>query len=137
MTRPPLVLALIALAAAPACKVVADPPGGLLTFEVREVAWDPPTPRIVLFVSDDRAAEGLFPQMQVLDNLIATRLDAGSHDRVSAEAAPELDMAALGRTEIVDFLEFLLQLLAFFARQINHMPMDDNFTGLFLEIKIL
>ncbi|MFL6796844.1 MAG: sugar ABC transporter ATP-binding protein [Xanthobacteraceae bacterium] len=34
--------------------------------------------RNMLFVSDDRAAEGLFPQMQVLDNLIATRLDAGS-----------------------------------------------------------
>jgi ribose transport system ATP-binding protein/rhamnose transport system ATP-binding protein len=32
--------------------------------------------RNVLFVSDDRAAEGLFPQMTVLDNLVATRLDA-------------------------------------------------------------
>jgi ABC-type sugar transport system ATPase subunit len=32
--------------------------------------------RNVLFVSDDRVAEGLFPQMTVLDNLIATRLDA-------------------------------------------------------------
>ena len=30
--------------------------------------------RNVLFVSDDRAAEGLFPQMSVLDNLVATRL---------------------------------------------------------------
>ncbi len=34
--------------------------------------------RNVLFVSDDRAAEGLFPQMTVLDNLIATRLDASA-----------------------------------------------------------
>ncbi len=34
--------------------------------------------RNVLFVSDDRAAEGLFPQMTVLDNLVATRLDASS-----------------------------------------------------------
>jgi ABC-type sugar transport system ATPase subunit len=34
--------------------------------------------RNVLFVSDDRAAEGLFPQMTVLDNLIATRLGASS-----------------------------------------------------------
>jgi ribose transport system ATP-binding protein/rhamnose transport system ATP-binding protein len=32
--------------------------------------------RNVLFVSDDRAAEGLFPQMTVLDNLVATRLEA-------------------------------------------------------------
>jgi ABC-type sugar transport system ATPase subunit len=32
----------------------------------------------VLFISDDRAAEGLFPQMTVLDNLVATRLDASS-----------------------------------------------------------
>jgi ABC-type sugar transport system ATPase subunit len=32
--------------------------------------------RNVLFVSDDRATEGLFPQMTVLDNLVATRLDA-------------------------------------------------------------
>jgi ABC-type sugar transport system ATPase subunit len=32
--------------------------------------------RNVLFVSDDRAAEGLFPQMTVLDNLVATRLKA-------------------------------------------------------------
>jgi ABC-type sugar transport system ATPase subunit len=30
----------------------------------------------VLFVSDDRAAEGLFPQLTVLDNLVATKLDA-------------------------------------------------------------
>jgi len=29
-----------------------------------------------LFVSDDRAAEGLFPQMTVLDNLVATQLGA-------------------------------------------------------------
>jgi ABC-type sugar transport system ATPase subunit len=34
--------------------------------------------RNVLFVSDDRAAEGLFPQMTVLDNLVATRLGASS-----------------------------------------------------------
>jgi ribose transport system ATP-binding protein/rhamnose transport system ATP-binding protein len=34
--------------------------------------------RNVLFVSDDRAAEGLFPQMTVLDNLIATRLGAST-----------------------------------------------------------
>jgi ribose transport system ATP-binding protein len=34
--------------------------------------------RNVLFVSDDRAAEGLFPQMTVLDNLVATRLDAAA-----------------------------------------------------------
>jgi ABC-type sugar transport system ATPase subunit len=34
--------------------------------------------RNVLFVSDDRAAEGLFPQMSVLDNLVATRLDASA-----------------------------------------------------------
>jgi len=32
--------------------------------------------RNVLFVSDDRAAEGLFPQLTVLDNLVATKLDA-------------------------------------------------------------
>jgi ABC-type sugar transport system ATPase subunit len=32
----------------------------------------------VLFVSDDRATEGLFPQMTVLDNLVATRLDASA-----------------------------------------------------------
>lgn len=34
--------------------------------------------RNVLFVSDDRATEGLFPQMTVLDNLVATRLDASA-----------------------------------------------------------
>ena len=34
--------------------------------------------RNVLFVSDDRAAEGLFPQMTVLDNLVATRLGAST-----------------------------------------------------------
>jgi ribose transport system ATP-binding protein/rhamnose transport system ATP-binding protein len=34
--------------------------------------------RNVLFVSDDRAAEGLFPQMTVLDNLVATRLGAAA-----------------------------------------------------------
>jgi len=34
--------------------------------------------RDVLFVSDDRAAEGLFPQMSVLDNLIAAQLPAFS-----------------------------------------------------------
>jgi ABC-type sugar transport system ATPase subunit len=32
----------------------------------------------VLFISDDRASEGLFPQMTVLDNLVATRLDASA-----------------------------------------------------------
>jgi ribose transport system ATP-binding protein/rhamnose transport system ATP-binding protein len=32
--------------------------------------------RNVLFVSDDRAAEGLFPELSVLDNLVATRLGA-------------------------------------------------------------
>jgi ribose transport system ATP-binding protein/rhamnose transport system ATP-binding protein len=32
----------------------------------------------VLFVSDDRATEGLFPQMTVLDNLVATRLGAAT-----------------------------------------------------------
>jgi ABC-type sugar transport system ATPase subunit len=32
----------------------------------------------VLFISDDRASEGLFPQMTVLDNLVATRLDAAA-----------------------------------------------------------
>ena len=32
--------------------------------------------RNVLFVSDDRAAEGLFPDLSVLDNLVATRLGA-------------------------------------------------------------
>jgi ribose transport system ATP-binding protein/rhamnose transport system ATP-binding protein len=32
--------------------------------------------RNVLFLSDDRAGEGLFPEMTVLDNLVATRLDA-------------------------------------------------------------
>lgn len=31
--------------------------------------------RNVLFISDDRAGEGLFPQMTVMDNLVATRLD--------------------------------------------------------------
>jgi ribose transport system ATP-binding protein/rhamnose transport system ATP-binding protein len=34
--------------------------------------------RNVLFVSDDRAAEGLFPELSVLDNLVATRLGACS-----------------------------------------------------------
>jgi ABC-type sugar transport system ATPase subunit len=34
--------------------------------------------RNVLFVSDDRAGEGLFPQMTVMDNLIATRLDVSA-----------------------------------------------------------
>jgi ABC-type sugar transport system ATPase subunit len=34
--------------------------------------------RNVLFVSEDRAAEGLFPQMTVLDNLIATSLGAAA-----------------------------------------------------------
>src|SRR5262249_57670340 len=33
--------------------------------------------RNVLFSPDDRAAEGLFPQLTVLDNLVASRLDAG------------------------------------------------------------
>ena len=33
----------------------------------------------VLFISDDRASEGLFPQMTVLDNLVATRLDVSAH----------------------------------------------------------
>jgi ABC-type sugar transport system ATPase subunit len=31
----------------------------------------------VLFIPDDRAAEGLFPQLTVLDNLVASRLEAG------------------------------------------------------------
>jgi ABC-type sugar transport system ATPase subunit len=34
--------------------------------------------RNVLFVSDDRAGEGLFPQMTVMDNLVATRLDVSA-----------------------------------------------------------
>jgi ribose transport system ATP-binding protein/rhamnose transport system ATP-binding protein len=34
--------------------------------------------RNILFVSDDRAAEGLFPQLTVLDNLVATSLGATS-----------------------------------------------------------
>ena len=42
----------------------------------------------VLFVSDDRAAEGLFPQMTVLDNLVATRLDASA--RVGVLSWPTL-----------------------------------------------
>jgi len=32
--------------------------------------------RNVFFISEDRAAEGLFPPLKVLDNLVATRLDA-------------------------------------------------------------
>jgi len=34
--------------------------------------------RNVLFVSDDRGAEGLFPQLTVLDNLVASRLGAAT-----------------------------------------------------------
>src|SRR5262249_56052421 len=33
--------------------------------------------RNVLFIPEDRTAEGLFPQLTVLDNLVASRLDAG------------------------------------------------------------
>jgi ABC-type sugar transport system ATPase subunit len=34
--------------------------------------------RDMLFVTDDRAAEGVFPQMTALDNLVAARLDAAA-----------------------------------------------------------
>jgi ribose transport system ATP-binding protein/rhamnose transport system ATP-binding protein len=44
--------------------------------------------RDVLFVSDDRAAEGLFPQMNVLDNLIATQL--AGHTRWGTLSWPAL-----------------------------------------------
>jgi ABC-type sugar transport system ATPase subunit len=55
--------------------------------------------RNVLFVSDDRAAEGLFPQMTVLDNLVATRLDASA--RMGVLSWPALRRMGAGLAERV------------------------------------
>jgi ABC-type sugar transport system ATPase subunit len=55
--------------------------------------------RNVLFVSDDRAAEGLFPQMTVLDNLVATRLDAAR--RIGVLSWPALRRMGAGLAERV------------------------------------
>ena len=97
MTRPPLVLALIALAAAPACKVVADAPGGLLTFEVREVAWDPPTPRIVLFVSDDKT----YPCFNFgIENDLSVQNQSIRVEMSGAITAPSICLEAIGPAQI-------------------------------------
>ena len=55
--------------------------------------------RNVLFVSDDRATEGLFPQMTVLDNLVATRLEAAR--RMGVLCWPALRRMGAGLAERV------------------------------------
>jgi ABC-type sugar transport system ATPase subunit len=55
--------------------------------------------RDVLFVSDDRASEGLFPQMSVLDNLVATRL--GAFARLGVLSWPALRRMGIGLAERV------------------------------------
>jgi ABC-type sugar transport system ATPase subunit len=55
--------------------------------------------RNVLFVSDDRATEGLFPQMTVLDNLVATRLEAAR--RMGVLCWPALRRMGVGLAERV------------------------------------
>jgi ABC-type sugar transport system ATPase subunit len=56
----------------------------------------------VLFVSDDRAVEGLFPQMTVLDNLVATRLEASARMGVLSWPALRRMGAALAQRVGVD-----------------------------------
>src|SRR5262249_56592069 len=53
--------------------------------------------RNVLFIPDDRAAEGLFPQLTVLDNLVAGRLDVGVRMGVRSLRAVRRSGAGLGR----------------------------------------
>jgi ABC-type sugar transport system ATPase subunit len=55
--------------------------------------------RNVLFVSEDRAGEGLFPQMSVLDNLIATRLHR--YSRMGVLSWPDLRRAGARLAEQV------------------------------------
>jgi ribose transport system ATP-binding protein/rhamnose transport system ATP-binding protein len=55
--------------------------------------------RNVLFVSDDRVAEGLFPQMTVLDNLVAARLEASA--RMGVLSWPALRRMGAGLAERV------------------------------------
>ncbi len=98
MTRPPALLAFVALAALPACGILdATPEGGLLTFEVREVNWDPPTPRIVLFVSDDQT----YP---CFNYLIENELSIQDHTiRVAMSGdvkAPNICLTAIGPAQI-------------------------------------
>ena len=55
--------------------------------------------RNVFFLSEDRAAEGLFQSMRVLDNLVATRL--GEHSRLGVLSWPELRRIGAGLAERV------------------------------------
>lgn len=90
--------ALVALVAITACQALPGPPeGGLLTFEVREVPWDPPTPRIVLFVSNDST----YP---CLNYRIENELTVQNHSiRVAmsgAVSAPNVCLTAIGPAQI-------------------------------------
>lgn len=60
--------------------------------------------RNVVFVSDDRAAEGLFPQMTVLDNLIAAQLGASTRLGVLSWSALRRLAASLAERVGVDRL---------------------------------
>ncbi len=98
MTCPTALLAVIALAAMPACRILEAPAeDGLLTFEVREVVWDLPSPQIVLFVSDDK----IYP---CLNYLIDNDLSVQNHSiRVAMSGAvrpPNVCLDAIGPAQI-------------------------------------
>jgi len=98
MMRSPALHALFALVALTACEVLQGAPeGGLLTFEVREVPWDPPSPRIVLFVSNDTT----YP---CLNYRIENELTVQNHSiRVAMSgvvSAPNVCLNAIGPAQI-------------------------------------
>ncbi|MGE5803112.1 MAG: hypothetical protein ACM358_12745 [Gemmatimonadota bacterium] len=98
MMRSPTLHSLVALVALTACEVLQGPPeGGLLTFEVREVDWDPPTPRIVLFVSNDET----YP---CLNYRIENELTVDNHSILVAMSGavtpPTVCLTAIGPAQI-------------------------------------
>lgn len=98
MKRHPALLALIALAALPSCDMLDGPAAGdLLTFEVREVDWDPPTPRIVLFVSDDK----VYPCINYhIDNELRIRDHSIRVEMSGGVTEPGVCLTAIGPAQI-------------------------------------
>lgn len=98
MKRLPVLVALLTLAALPACDVL-DPveAGDLLTFEVREVDWDPPSPRIVLFVSDNK----VYPCFNYhIENVLSIQDQSIRVEMSGAVKAPTICLTALGPAQI-------------------------------------
>jgi len=96
MTRPST-LALVTLTALSACKILVPAGTSLLTFEVREVNWDPPSPQIVLFVSDDKTYSCLNFQ---IDNELIVHDHSIRVAMSGAVTAPNVCLTAIGPAQI-------------------------------------